>query len=135
VRRSILIRGTVKSSGIRCGWRARGDVTSHAVTASVGWPEARGGPCEARELACAVIRVRAEVRGFETCALLSAMNCRGRTEDVRALCKDKRSRTPEPYRPSLILSGGTVENIRALCKEKGRERPSLMLNGGKVENT
>jgi len=32
----VLCRGTTDAAVIRCGWRARGDVTLHAVTASVG---------------------------------------------------------------------------------------------------
>jgi len=51
-RELVLYRGMADATVIRCGWRARGDVTSYAVTTSAG-----GGLYEARGLACAVIRV------------------------------------------------------------------------------
>jgi len=54
----ILCRGTAETAVIFCGWRARGDVTSHAVT------EARGGPYETVWLAAVFIRSRSEMRGF-----------------------------------------------------------------------
>jgi len=79
----ILCRGTADAAVIRCSWRARGDVTS--VTASVGWPEARGGLCEARGLVCAINRVRVEMRSFQSERISFVANCGGRTENTRAL--------------------------------------------------
>jgi len=64
---SVLDHRTTESFEIRLDWCARGVVTSHAVTMSARWPEARGGgACETRELASAVVRARIEMRGFET---------------------------------------------------------------------
>jgi len=126
----ILCRGTADAAVIRCDWRARGDVTSHLVTASVGWPEIRGGPCEARGLVCAINRVRVEMRGFQSGRISFVANCGGRVENIRALWKDKGRE-----RPSLMLSGGRVKNVRTLRKDEGRERPSLRLNGDRAENT
>jgi len=51
---------------IRGGWRACGDVTSDFVTARVGWPKARGGPCEARGLVRALNRARVAMRGIQS---------------------------------------------------------------------
>jgi len=68
---------------------------SHVVTASVCWSGVRGGPCEARRLAGAVIRVRVEVRGFQNVVLLSAVSV------------ETEPRTPE------LLTGAEAENIRA----------------------
>jgi len=77
---SLVLCGTADAAMIRYGWRARGDVTSHSVTASIGWPEARGGPCEARGLVCAINRVR-EMRGFQSERIFFVMNCRGRAKN------------------------------------------------------
>jgi len=51
---------------IRGGWRAREGVTSDFVTARIGWPEARGGPCEARRLGPVPNRARVALRGFQS---------------------------------------------------------------------
>jgi len=109
-RRSILGRGTAKSSGICCGWRARGDVTSHAVTASVGWPEARGDPCEARGIglrgysgACRGARL-----SKRACTLCGKLRRQSREHPTSV--QGERPRTPEPY----------VE------RRESRERPSSL---------
>jgi len=94
----------------------------------VGRPEARGGPCKARGLACAVIRTRVEMRGFQSIRALS-VKCGEKAENSRVLCKEEGRE-----HPSFVLSGGRAENARALCKEKGREHPSLPLMGSKAEN-
>jgi len=82
---------------IRGGWRARGDVTSDFVTARIGWPEARGGPCEARGLVRALNRARVAMRGFQSGHRFFLARCGGRAENTRALRKGQRPKTPEPY--------------------------------------
>jgi len=66
---------------------------------------------------------------FKTCVLLSAVNCGGRAENARALCKDEGRE-----RPSLMLNGGRAENARALDGSEGREYPSLPYTDSKTEN-
>jgi len=106
---SILGRGTTEAFGIRRGRCARGVVTSHAVTVSICWPRARGNPCEARGLAGAALRMRIEVRGFQSVDLLSAVSAEA-----------------EPRTPELRI-GIKAENARTFrrrIQRQSRERPS-----------
>jgi len=100
-----------------CGWRARGDMTSHGD----GVDRLAGGPWRA------VRGVWIGLRGYSG-------GCRGARLSNRrvTLCGELRRQSRE--HPSLRVSGGRAENTRTLCKEKGRERPSLMLSGGRTEN-
>jgi len=116
----VLCRGTADAAVIHCGWRARGDVTSHSVTASVGWTEARGGLCEARGLVCAINRVRVEMRGFQSGRIFFVANYGGRAENARTLWKDEGRECPR-----LMLNGGRAENARTLRQDESQEHSNL----------
>jgi len=102
-----------KSSEICCDWR--GDVTSRVVTASAGgpWRAVRGAWIGLRDYSGAC-------RGFQSCVLLSAVNCGGRAENARALYKDKGRE-----HPSLELSGVRAKNAGVLDGSGGRERTEV----------
>jgi len=106
---------------IRGGWRAREGVTSDFVTARIGWPEARGGPCGARGLVRVLNRARIAMRDFRNGvdSFWRGAEAEPRTPVLWGKDKDRE-------RPSLTLSGGTAAgNARILHKDNGRERLSL----------
>jgi len=60
-------------------------VTSDFVTARIGWPEARGGPCEERRLGLALNRARVAMRGFQSGVDSLLARCGGRAGNTRTL--------------------------------------------------
>jgi len=66
------------------------------VTARIGWPEARGGLCEARRLGLVLNQARVAVRGFQSGVDSLLASCGSRAENTRALGQGQRPGTPEP---------------------------------------
>jgi len=82
---------------IRDGWRARGGVMSDFVTARIGWPEARGGPCEARGLVLVLNRARRVAMRLSKRRRFCRARCGGRARNTRVLRQGQRPGTFEPY--------------------------------------